>query len=474
MIFQFLASAPVWNNKKPNNGPIHLNIGDRLELLCPAIGNPLPEITWYKNGQYLDMGDMKHHKLAKFQLDDIIRNDSGTYTCRLENRYGSIQEKFTVIVDNNSKNSIKNLNFDGNELDGEAWGNSNPNAPIIDEPQNCTVMKGQSAEFRCHMSHLNTALNPLFRWLKEDPNSKSLTTLTIRNKTFTIIDQPENSTVILNGPKRTKIYSNTLKISHVTEKDSGKYICVITSVDGYVGYRTAQLNVVKNNFYESPANTLFLTGVIAIGIVFILLVALAIAWLKCSSSSSEKNSTQSKSTCSTGSDCYPTSFNASTAMTKKTLLSGGIGSTTAPPPPPRIPAPETPNMQYLQKNYLLSMHGTPQGSPLLQQDRRMRPPTSATLDRRYRPQPQQLLHRTYAEDEMSRLSSNIYDSGSPLPPPPSHAGISTASSHIYCTTSPKQSRHKRPVDPRSRGYGVDDNYLSIGCQQPFITSSPRW
>jgi hypothetical protein len=125
------------------------------------------------------------------------------------------------------------------------------------------------------------------------------------------------------------------------------------------------------------------------------------------------------------------------------------------------------------------MGNTPTGSPLLYNgERRLRQPPSATLDRRYRPQPQQLLHRTYAEDEMSRLSSNIYDSGSPLPPPPSHAGVpSSNSSHVYCTTSPKLGRYQRqPIIDQMDGYGYDDGFHGYNYreQQPFVNSSQRW
>jgi len=460
-------SAPVWNSKKTNDGPIYLSAGDRLELLCPAIGNPLPKITWYKNGHILDMGEIRHHKSAKLQLDDVTRNDSGTYTCRLENRHGSVTGTFNVFV-GGASSAMKKLksSFESGDQNGEAWGGNNKNVPIIDEPQNSTVVRGQPAEFRCHMAHLSNIVNPVFRWLKETKFPGAATALTIRNKTFTILDQPTENTKITSGAKRTKIYTNTLRIPHVTENDSGQYICVITSADGYIGYRAAQLNVISPNLDGSPLNVFFPTGIVILGIIFILFVALAVAWLRCTSSGTEKNSTQSKSICSTGSDCYPTSFN-STAVTKKTLLSSGLQPPAPPPPPPRIPAPETPNGMFMQKNYLISLHGTPTGSPLLQHERRLRPPNSATLDRRYRPQPQQILHRTFAEDEMSRLSSNIYDSGSPLPPPPSQ----TTSSHIYCTTSPQQSRRKRPGE-----CGIDDNFPSMNYRNhhPFANASPRW
>uniref|UniRef100_A0AC34PUZ6 Ig-like domain-containing protein n=1 Tax=Panagrolaimus sp. JU765 TaxID=591449 RepID=A0AC34PUZ6_9BILA len=358
------------------------------------------------------------------------------------------------------------------ELGGEAWGGTNKNAPIIDEPQNSTVVKGHSAQFRCHISNLNNAVNPVFRWLKETNLPASATVLTIRNKTFTILDQQANSTVTYNT-KRSKVYSNTLFLPSVTEHESGRYICVITSVDGYVGYRTAQLNVILPDSQSPPLHSFVSTIILVIGIGFVLLVASAIAWLRCSTSGPEKSSTQSKSTCSTGSDCYPINFNISTGLTKNTLISSGLQSTVPPPPPPRIPAPEAPTTSLLQKNYLFSVHGTPTGSPLLQQDRRLRAPASATLDRRYRPQPQQMLHRTFAEDEMSRLSSNIYDSGTPLPPP--NSVLLSSSSHIYCSTSPKQTRQKRAIDPRT-GYGIDDNYLTMNYRdQPvFPTSSPRW
>jgi hypothetical protein len=484
IVYATKPSPPIWFNegeevsRQTRNGPIYLSPGERLELRCPAVGNPLPVITWYKNDHPLDMGELRRHNDAKLQLDDVTRNDSGRYTCALENRHGTIRETFVVIVGRPGVAIKKLKNSFEHELDSEAWGGNMKNTPIIDAPQNATIYQGKTAKFTCHLS--GSKLN--FRWLKQTSNPAEAT-ITIRNKTFTILEQNENSTIATTNAKGNKIQSNTLVIESATEADNGKYFCVITGDDGYVGYRSAQLNVIPRPAETSPI--FFETTLIVFAGIFVFFASLIVVWLTFYCRGSSKGSHQSKSTCS-GSDCYPTSSNGtSTATTKKTMLPPLGQFQPIPPPPPRIPLPEAPTMSFSPvkppNTYALPplMGNTPTGSPLLYNgERRLRQPPSATLDRRYRPQPQQLLHRTYAEDEMSRLSSNIYDSGSPLPPPPSHAGVpSSNSSHVYCTTSPKLGRYQRqPIIDQMDGYGYDDGFHGYNYreQQPFVNSSQRW
>uniref|UniRef100_A0A7E4VLS7 Ig-like domain-containing protein n=1 Tax=Panagrellus redivivus TaxID=6233 RepID=A0A7E4VLS7_PANRE len=467
-------SAPLWyegygSKFHPSSDPIYFNTGDRLVLRCPAVGNPVPEITWFKNGHVLDMGELRRQRSAKLQLDNLTRNDSGSYSCRLENRHGSIENTFTVIVGGPAAamNSLKSSFEQASELDSEAWGGNTKNAPVIDDPQNATVFRGNTAKFTCHL--IQSSVKLTFRWLKQTAGSTE-PTIVIRNKTFVILDQPENSTTVTTSTKGVRVYKNTLVIDSAEESDSGKYFCVITSPDGYVGYRAAQLNVVEreSNVAIDPVLPL---AMIIIGGASVVLVVIAIVWLRCHSSSSSFNT---KSSCS--SDCYPIS-NGTSALTKTT-----VAPPMPPPPPPRIPLPEaptafSPNKLQPHPNYLMpyNIHGsTPTGSPLLYTgDRRgVRMPMSATLDRRYRPQPP--MPRPFADDEMSRLSSNIYDSGSPLPPPPSHAGVpSSRSSHIYCSTSPKMLR--RPRGDHVDFHGYDDTYLGgyVYEQQPFVNTSQR-
>lgn len=43
--------SPFWIEESlPSKSTVHANEGETIELLCPATGNPKPNITWYRGG----------------------------------------------------------------------------------------------------------------------------------------------------------------------------------------------------------------------------------------------------------------------------------------------------------------------------------------------------------------------------------------------------------------------------------------
>lgn len=271
--------------------------------------------------------------------------------------------------------------------------------------------------------------------------------------------------------------------------------------------------IFHTNFLGSDVAPLSATPNVVFAVIVILvivLVAFAVIWLCCNSSGSSVS--MSKASCSSSDCCTSTNVGASSVIKKSVLLQ---------PPPPRIPLPEAPpfSSNKLDNQQLMLARVSKQHphSPLIYHERPMPPQRarqcmSSTLDRRYRPTPNQMLHRTYAEDEMSHLSSNIYDSGSPLPPPPSHCGTSTpqtahrnfwtnnnmlppGSTPIYMpdsSSTPAMSTQHRPSVADSEDEPVEhderfiqnmvnpamfrctDEYFTREQQQPFIGSSQRW
>lgn len=177
---------------------------------------------------------------------------------------------------------------------------------------------------------------------------------------------------------------------------------------------------------------------------------IAVCWLCCNGVTQNNNNSNQKplssatlisgtSTNTSNSSTEPTTCN-STALICRLSATNAIKraflpTTRTPPPPPRIPLPKAPqnnvnSAQLLPPNDMattLKRHTKSQqliynndliNSPLIwmpsQQQQRFDLPlknATDTLDRRYRPQQQsqQTLYRTTrADDEMSRLSSNIY------------------------------------------------------------------
>jgi hypothetical protein len=92
------------------------------------------------------------------------------------------------------------------------------------------------------------------------------------------LEQNENSTIATTNAKGNKIQSNTLVIESATEADNGKYFCVITGDDGYVGYRSAQLNVIPRPAETSPI--FFETTLIVFAGIFVFLLHLLLCGLR--------------------------------------------------------------------------------------------------------------------------------------------------------------------------------------------------
>ncbi|XP_029572133.1 neuregulin 2b [Salmo trutta] len=74
--------------------------GERLYLKCEASGNPSPSFRWYKDGRELQRGkDVKiktNKKNSKVQINRARLEDSGNYTCVVENMLG--QESTTSSI----------------------------------------------------------------------------------------------------------------------------------------------------------------------------------------------------------------------------------------------------------------------------------------------------------------------------------------------------------------------------------------
>ncbi|KAJ1372054.1 hypothetical protein KIN20_034113 [Parelaphostrongylus tenuis] len=364
-------SAPAWlidmNLDWSSSSPMQINRGGRMELRCPARGNPLPEIRWYKNNIRITTDSAPH--IASFVVDPAGLDDSGEYRCVLENRLGSIEAIFKVTVGD--------FFDDGKRMGGNEGGADQMPEPIIDQPYNTTVRVGHTAQFLCKAK---STQSPLIKWLKEiedpvairhrDPNA---TVVNASGMHLLVLEQTQVESVSREGAER--LYTNRLVIPTVTKEHAGRYICVVTSTQGHIVYKTAQLNVVTVYDFGSFGLGMdnFWYFVIPIAIFFVGLVLGAISWLRC-------NQEPSSPKC----------------------LSG------KPPPPPRIPPPIVP-AEYPQNTHQFSQECTldKARSPIILNNSMFHqkyPMGIATLDRNNI----QRAQRGFDE-------SNLYDNSSPHP-----------------------------------------------------------
>ena len=69
-------------------------------LRCPVQGIPLPNITWFKDGELLETDDRKRLLMSGRQLEISLAEESDTawYTCSAENIAGSAQIEYNLTV----------------------------------------------------------------------------------------------------------------------------------------------------------------------------------------------------------------------------------------------------------------------------------------------------------------------------------------------------------------------------------------
>jgi hypothetical protein len=60
-------------------------VGDTFKVSCEALGNPQPEIFWFKDSQHID--ESVHFQKGKSTVEFSVMGtaDAGVYTCRARN-----------------------------------------------------------------------------------------------------------------------------------------------------------------------------------------------------------------------------------------------------------------------------------------------------------------------------------------------------------------------------------------------------
>ncbi|KAK9496951.1 hypothetical protein O3M35_012851 [Rhynocoris fuscipes] len=206
--------------------------GNMLRLKCLSIGNPIPNITWFKNGAVpkRNLGSVKYNKWS-LMLEDLVTSDSGNYTCRVCNEFGCIEYTFKVFVQERMHHR-----------------------PILTQaPKNQTLLIGTSGEFWCKVL---SDLHPHVRWFKGFINSNTT--------------NYDNLVKAGNDDKDPE----KLELHNVTHEDEGWYTCIAGNSLGLT-YSSAYLHVIDEAeqvpFSETTNINLIAAGVFAF---FIILAAI--------------------------------------------------------------------------------------------------------------------------------------------------------------------------------------------------------
>ncbi|XP_014667470.1 PREDICTED: fibroblast growth factor receptor 3-like [Priapulus caudatus] len=205
-------SKPFW--VKPSVMRIQMVVktaSSPVSLRCPAAGNPMPNITWLRNGEPLVETWRMTFKVEVVQkrwalsFASVTKAYEGDYTCVVANVYGSIQWTYSLEV-------IERL----------------PHPPILNPalPANQTVYVGDTVTFKCEML---SDLQPHLQWLKH---------YSVNGSEYNENGKP----YIINLKSNTSGDPGKLVIHNITQKDAGWYTCLVGNSIGIV-HQSAWLDV---------------------------------------------------------------------------------------------------------------------------------------------------------------------------------------------------------------------------------------
>ncbi|XP_065370249.1 fibroblast growth factor receptor homolog 1 [Calliphora vicina] len=96
---QLSDKLPKFKNPKNLRNIYSKPSGSFIQLSCPAIGKPEPNITWLVNGTKIarNVGKIRKPKWS-ILMEDLVPTDSGLYTCKVCNPYGCINHTTSLHI----------------------------------------------------------------------------------------------------------------------------------------------------------------------------------------------------------------------------------------------------------------------------------------------------------------------------------------------------------------------------------------
>ncbi|MCP9264251.1 Immunoglobulin I-set domain protein [Dirofilaria immitis] len=178
-----------------------LERGDKLTLKCTVIGDPKPEIRWYRNGILLRPTNKINIEnmpdgLCTLTIEDCAMSDEGIYRCDAENSIGKARTQSTVHIERPVEKLERKI------IEGEA-------PRFVIPLQDITVYAGSTIDLECKV--IGEPM-PTVKWSKDG---------------MVIRDDPRYQWEI---DAAAGIYQ--LKIIDVNMNDEGAYRCVATNAAG--------------------------------------------------------------------------------------------------------------------------------------------------------------------------------------------------------------------------------------------------
>ncbi|KAJ8416364.1 hypothetical protein AAFF_G00356520 [Aldrovandia affinis] len=152
--------------------------GSPALLDCAAFGSPIPNITWFKEGQTSVLSGDPYvlHENGTLEIQEAQTLNSGRYTCMVTNILGNKQNHVNLEVKEPTR--------------------------ILKQSEQKIVQRNSNAVFECRVTH-DPSLIPTVTWLKDSGE--------------------------LPDDERFVVDSDSLTINDVTEEDEGAYTCIMNT-----------------------------------------------------------------------------------------------------------------------------------------------------------------------------------------------------------------------------------------------------
>ena len=103
----YILGKPFFSDRNISKSEIHVEKNATVNIYCPVIGYPTPDVTWLKDDDILEPNEDKviinDHKgeltLSHLQILDAQEGDIGHYMCNAENSLGRTYKKFQIKIE---------------------------------------------------------------------------------------------------------------------------------------------------------------------------------------------------------------------------------------------------------------------------------------------------------------------------------------------------------------------------------------
>ncbi|CAH0732011.1 unnamed protein product, partial [Brenthis ino] len=189
--------------------------GSSIRFKCPSEGNPMPNITWYKNnGTPISRIYFKpSYGKWSMALDELTKADNGNYTCKVCNELGCIQHTYTLHIQERLYAK-----------------------PVLTQAAvNQTKLVGETARFSCEFL---TDLHPSLYWMYFNKHEYIYNETTTDVSTKESIVYKDVTKIVTSENPEDK--PEQLTLYNVTKEDEGWYVCVAlnslgnTTAKGYL------------------------------------------------------------------------------------------------------------------------------------------------------------------------------------------------------------------------------------------------